>query len=77
MEETLAKAGIFQGVDPEAALALGSQLETVDYARLPSSCSPAYPAAAAIPIERTMCDMGRHLRARPVLFPHLNPSERR
>lgn len=33
MEETLAKAGIFQGVDPDAALALGSQLETVDYPR--------------------------------------------
>ena len=33
MEETLAKAGIFQGVDPDAALALGSQLEMVDYAR--------------------------------------------
>jgi CRP-like cAMP-binding protein len=33
VEETLAKAGIFQGVDPDAALALGSQLEQVDYAR--------------------------------------------
>ena len=33
MEETLARAGIFQGVDPEAAAALGSQLETVDYPR--------------------------------------------
>ncbi len=33
MEENLAKAGIFQGVDSDAALALGSQLETVDYPR--------------------------------------------
>ncbi len=33
MEDILAKAGIFQGVDPDAALALGSQLETVDYPR--------------------------------------------
>ena len=33
MEETLAKAGIFQGVDPDAAAALASQLETVEYAR--------------------------------------------
>ncbi|MDQ6658516.1 MAG: Crp/Fnr family transcriptional regulator [Actinomycetota bacterium] len=33
MEENLAKAGIFQGVDSDAALALGNQLETVDYPR--------------------------------------------
>ena len=33
MEDTLAKAGIFQGVDPDAAMALGSQLETVEYPR--------------------------------------------
>jgi CRP/FNR family cyclic AMP-dependent transcriptional regulator len=33
VEENLAKAGIFQGVDSDAALALGSQLETVDYPR--------------------------------------------
>ena len=33
MEETLARAGIFQGVDPDSALALGSQLESVDYPR--------------------------------------------
>lgn len=33
MEENLARAGIFQGVDSDAALALGSQLETVDYPR--------------------------------------------
>ena len=33
MEETLAKAGIFQGVDPDAATALASQLETIEYAR--------------------------------------------
>ena len=33
MEDILARAGIFQGVDPDAAMALGSQLETVDYPR--------------------------------------------
>src|SRR6195952_524058 len=33
VEETLARAGIFQGVDPDAALALGSQLESVEYPR--------------------------------------------
>ncbi|GGM05445.1 Crp/Fnr family transcriptional regulator [Nakamurella endophytica] len=33
MEETLARAGIFQGVDPDSALALGSQLESADYPR--------------------------------------------
>jgi CRP-like cAMP-binding protein len=33
VEETLARAGIFQGVDPDSALALGSQLESVDYPR--------------------------------------------
>ena len=33
MEETLARAGIFQGVDPDAAMALGTQLETVEYPR--------------------------------------------
>ncbi len=33
MEDTLSRAGIFQGVDPDAAMALGSQLETVDYPR--------------------------------------------
>jgi len=33
VEETLAKAGIFQGVDPDAALSLGSHMETVEYQR--------------------------------------------
>lgn len=33
MEDTLAKAGIFQGIDAEAAAALASQLETVSYPR--------------------------------------------
>ncbi len=33
MDDALAKAGIFQGVETDAALALGSQLETVEYPR--------------------------------------------
>jgi CRP-like cAMP-binding protein len=33
VDATLANAGIFQGVDPQAAEALSSQLETVDYPR--------------------------------------------
>lgn len=33
MDDTLAKAGIFQGVDAEAAEALAAQLETVSYPR--------------------------------------------
>ncbi len=33
MEETLARAGIFQGVDPDSVQALSSQLETVEYPR--------------------------------------------
>ncbi len=31
MEENLAKAGIFQGVDPDSATVLGDSLETVEY----------------------------------------------
>lgn len=33
MDDTLARAGIFQGVDPEAAAALAAQLETVSFPR--------------------------------------------
>lgn len=33
MDDTLARAGIFQGVEPEAAAALAAQLETVSYPR--------------------------------------------
>lgn len=33
MDETLARAGIFQGVDPSAAEALASSLESVDFPR--------------------------------------------
>jgi CRP-like cAMP-binding protein len=33
VDDTLAKAGIFQGVEPEAATALAAQLETVTYPR--------------------------------------------
>lgn len=33
MDDTLARAGIFQGVDPEAATALAAQLETVSFPR--------------------------------------------
>jgi CRP/FNR family cyclic AMP-dependent transcriptional regulator len=33
VDDTLSRAGIFQGVDPDAVVALGTQLETVEYPR--------------------------------------------
>jgi CRP-like cAMP-binding protein len=33
VDDTLSRAGIFQGVDPDAVTALGAQLETVEYPR--------------------------------------------